>query len=268
MKARLRVIIAMIKKELKISFRFPKNFIASQIMNPLRLLISFWLVYQSFFVVTNNQSIGIWNRMNYVPTLLIGTIFHTSSINAFNRFRGQFLNEKYWGTIQLLLTSPVSKADFLFASSMALVVEIAIPLAIYLFLLHAYQALTLSTLLLVLITLYLMVFGMLGLSLIQGAFAISNENYLFIFDYVLAGIVCFSCFYYSASAVPEALRFFVKINPIYHAVEIARGSVLQHASFGQNLFSLLYLLAFAIFTPYGGAIFFRKVVRELGIRGF
>lgn len=268
LKRRIEVIWAITMKDLKLAFRFPKNFIATRLIEPLRLFVFLGLVYQSFFVLTNNQTIGNWTRGNYVPTLLIGAIFYSGFNYAYGRFRFFFLNDKYWKTIQIFLTAPVSKVDFLIGSSLAMVIELLIPVLSYLGALHLLYRIPLLDLLPVLATLYVMLFGVLGFSLMQGAFAISNENYLFIFDYFLTLWILFSCFYYSDSALPVGLQFLTRINPIYHAVEIARSSILQHLSLRQLINSALYLLFFSITAPFLGAAFFRKVVRETGVRGF
>lgn len=268
LKRRCEVIWAITKKDLKIAFRFPKNFIAVRLIEPLRLFIFLGLVYQSFFVLTNNQSIGDWTRGNYVPTLLVGAIFYSGFNYAYYRFRGLFLNDKYWKTIQIFLIAPVSKVDFLIGSSIALVIELSIPIVCYLGILHLFYQVPLLHLLPVLVVLIVMLFGVLGFGLMQGAFAISNENYLFIFDYLFAAWALISCFYYSESALPVNLQFLPKINPIYHAVEIGRSMVLHHLSPQQILNSAFYLLLFSITAPFLGALFFRKVVRELGVRGF
>lgn len=267
-KERIRVIWAIAKKDLKIAFRFPKNFIASRLIEPLRLFVLFGLVYQSFFVLTNSNNFGNWTRTNYIPTLLLGAIFYSSFGYSYNRFRSVFLNEKYWKTIQIFLIAPVSKLDFLIASTMAVAIELSIPTVCYLGFFQLIYPLPLPSLIAILASLYLMIFGVLGLSLMQGAFSISNENYLFIFDYFYAGLVLFSCFYYADGAIPEVVRFLTKINPVYHAVELARGAVFHHLSSGQMLISASYLTLFAIAMPFLGAVFFRKVVHELGVRGF
>ena len=268
LKERMRIIWAITKKDLKIAFRFPKNFIAVRLIEPLRLFVLFGLVYQSFFVMTNNRALGNWNRGNYVSILLIGAIFYTTFSYAYLRFRGSFLNEKYWRTIQIFLTAPVSKLDFLIASSLAIVVELSIPIFCYLTYLEIIHPVPLSSLLLILGSLYLMLFGVLGLSLMQGAFAISNENYLFIFDYFYAAWLFFSCFYYTEGVLPVPLRFLTRFNPIYHALEISRSTIFHHLSFIQTIGSAGYVLLFSVTAPYLGAVFFRKVVRELGVRGF
>lgn len=268
LKRRLAVICAITKKDLKIAFRFPKNFIAMRLIEPLRLFIFLGLVYKSFFVLTDNQAIGNWNRGNYVPTLLIGAIFYSGFNYTYGRFRSSFLNDKYWKTIQIFLTSPISKVDFLIGSTLALIVELLIPVLSYMAVLHILYHIPIPYLLTALVSLYVMLFGVLGFSLLQGAFAISNENYLFIFDYFFAGWALFSCFYYSDSALPMGLQFLTRVNPIYHAVEIARASILHHLSSAQILNSALFLLCFSILAPFIGAAFFRRVVREMGVRGF
>lgn len=265
---RLEVIRAVMKKDLKIAFRFPKNFVASRLIEPLRLFILLGLVYQSFFVLTGNQTVGNWQRANYVPTLLLGAIFYSGFSYAYGRFRSSFIAEKYWRTVQIFLTSPVSKVDFLIGSSLALIVELSIPVFFYFAILHFIYHIAFTPLVITLVVLYVMLFGVLGFSLMQGAFAISNENYLFLFDYFFAGWTLLSCFYYSNSALPAPLRFLAGINPIYHAVEIARSTVLHHLSLQQLLKSAFYLTFSAVTMPFLGAVFFRKVVREVGVRGF
>ncbi|MBI4373193.1 MAG: ABC transporter permease [Candidatus Omnitrophica bacterium] len=265
---RLKIIWAITRKDLKIAFRFPKNFVGLRMIEPLRLFILLGLVYQSFFVMTNSHELGNWSRANYVPTLLLGAIFYSSFGYAYFRFRGSFLNEKYWKTIQIFLTAPVSKLDFLIASTLAMAVELSLPTLIYMALFWILYPIGFIPLVLMLGCLYLMLFGVLGVSLMQGAFAISNENYLFLFDYFYVGWALFSCFYYTESALPEFLRFLAQINPVYHAMEIARYFVFHHLSLGQILASVAYLFVFSTFTPLIGAAFFRKVVREVGINGF
>lgn len=265
---RLKIIWAITRKDLKIAFRFPKNFVGLRMIEPLRLFVLLGLVYQSFFVVTNSEALGNWSRTNYVPTLLLGAIFYSSFSYAYFRFRGSFLNEKYWKTIQIFLTAPVSKLDFLIGSTLAMAIELSIPTLCYLVLFWILYPVGLIPLLLMLGCLYLMLFGVLGVSLMQGAFAISNENYLFLFDYFYAGWALFSCFYYTSGALPEFLRFLAEINPVYHAVEIARWFVFHHLSPAQILVSIVYLVVFSTAMPLIGAAFFRKVVREAGINGF
>ncbi len=265
---RIGIILAIAKKEVKISFRYPKNFIAGQFLNPLRLFVMFGLIYQSFFVISGNRSIGNWSRSNYVATLFIGAIFYTGFTSAYYRFRTGFINEKYWKTIQIFLAAPISKLDYLIGTSFALAIELCIPVLTYLVFLKMAYPLSVLSLLLISTSLYLMIFGSLGFSLMHGAFSISNENYLFIFDYLYAIMLILSCFYYEYPALPSPIRFLAKANPIYHAVEIARQTIFHHLSPGQMLSSMAYLLLFASIAPLLGAFFFRKVVRELGVRGF
>ena len=265
---RIGVIWAITRKDLKIAFRFPKNFIATQLISPLRLFVMFGLVYQTFFVATSNQNVGLWKRDNYVAVLILGAIFYTCANQAFYRFKQSFLNEKYWRTIQIFLTVPISKLDFLLASSCALILELAATVLFYLILFAAYHPVSPLNLIPVVTALYLMIFGLLGISLMHGSFAISNENYLFLFDYSFAGLIFFSCFYYDAGAIPQILRPLVFISPLYHAVELARSTVLHHLSEARILGSYAYLFAFASLAPFAGALFFRKLVRELGVRGF
>lgn len=265
---RIRIIWAIAKKDLKIAFRFPKNFLASQLIQPLKLFIIFGLVYQSFYVATGKSTIGQWRRMDYLPILLLGSIFYTSATYAFYRFRWAFYNEKYWKTIQALLIAPVSKLDFLIGSSIALVLELSVPVSCYVLLFCKYHPVSFPMLLFVLGILYLMILGILGISLMQGAFAISNENYLFVFDYFYAGLVFISCFFYSISAIPTQFQWLIQLNPVYHAVEIARTIVFHHLSQAKITFSMIYLSTFAVLMPVLGALFFRRMVRELGVRGF
>lgn len=265
---RLQVIWAIACRDLKIAFRFPKNFIAIRLIEPLRLFILLGLIYQSFFVMTNSKSFGHWSRTNYVPTLLLGAIFYSSFNYAYYRFRGNFLNEKYWKTIQIFLTAPVSKVDFLIASTLALAIELSIPTLCYFMMFCFLHPLNVLSLVLILGVLYLMLFGVLGISLMQGAFAISNENYLFIFDYFYAAWALVSCFYYTAEALPHAFRFLTQINPVYHAVELARWFVFHHLSLNQAAASFVYLFLFACITPLVGAYFFRKIVHAIGVKGF
>jgi len=268
LRQRFEIIWAITRKDLKIAFRYPKNFVAIRLIEPLRIFILLGLVYQSFFVFTENLSIGHWSRGNYVPTLLLGAIFYSGFSYAYYRFRTSFLNEKYWRTIQIFLTTPVSKLSFLMGTSIAMVIELLIPISFYLAVLHLLYHIPFFSLLSILAVFYLMLFGLLGFSLMQGAFVISNENYLFIFDYIFAGWTLASCFYYSVGAIPAVFRFVAFLNPIYHAVEASRAAVFHHLSYHQIVISVGYLLFFSIVAPFVGALFFRKVVRELGVRGF
>ena len=262
------IIWGITQKDLKIIFRFPKNAVASRLIEPLRLFILLGLVYQSFFVMTENQTIGNWSRSNYVPALLLGAIFYTGFNQAYTRFRVLFTLEKYWRTIQVFLTAPVSKLQFLIGSSLALFIELSIPIVVYFLILICAYHVSLLALIPVLVVLYLMIFGLLGFSLMQGAFAVSNENYLFAFDYLFAVWAVLSCFYYSEGALPSVVRRLVFINPVYHAVELARSAIFHHLSASQMLTGTIFVLLFSILSPFLGALFFRKIVRETGVRGF
>jgi len=110
-------------------------------------------------------------------------------------------------------------------------------------------------------------FGVLGFSFVQGAFTLSNENFLFVFNYIFWGWSFFSCFFYPVEALPNMLQPIVQLNPVYHALFIIRG-LWMHGQVAGLAVHAAYVLSFAVVSPIISSIIFNKMIDKYGISGY
>lgn len=258
--------IAIAKKEIKLSLRFKYDYFFSTLITPIKFLIFFAIVYAGFFA-TGATGIGGIEKENYFLFLLFGSLIHSIMSSGFFLFQGNFLSEKYWKTIQALLIAPVKKINLIVGTGLSELFKNSIIISVLFIIAFILMRISFLNLLIVFVTLLLLMLGIIGFGLIPGTFALSNENFLFLFKYFLWAWGFLSCFYYPIEALPSIIKPLVLLNPVYHGLYIIR-ELWINGSVNNFFLHFLIVLNFAIIMPLISIIIFNKVIKKYGISGY
>ena len=262
----LKQIYAIAKKEVKLGLRFKYNFVFETLLSPLRLFVLFVIVYTGFFS-SGASNVGNVEKENYLLFLLLGASVYSFFSLGFSLFYVKFYNEKYWKTIQALLIAPIDRIDLIMGVGLSEIVKLSLTMPFFFGMAFILSPTHLSSFIVVLVTILLLFLGVLSFSLIQGAFTLSNENFLFLFTYIFWIWGILSCFYYPIEALPDIVKPLVRVNPIYHGLVIVRGVWVD--GYVSNFFvHFLFVLAFAILTPAVSIPIFNKVIKKYGATGY
>jgi ABC-type polysaccharide/polyol phosphate export permease len=259
-------IFAIAKKELKLNLRFKYNYFLNELSKPLKIVVLFLIVYAGFFISGANNVGGV-TKENYVSFLLLGSLVSSVLLLGFDTFNQKFMQEKFWKTIQAVLIAPLNKIKLILGVGISELLIQGIIVSIFLIITIIVLPVSFVNLLIVLLILLLIFLGVLGFSLIYGAFSLSNENFLFLFRYFVLGWAFLSCFYYPVEILPSFIKPFVLINPVYHGLFIIRNLWIN--GFVNNfLMHFIIVLAFAVVVPIIAVYLFNKIIKKLGIQGY
>ena len=260
---RISRILTIAKKESVLKLRFKWGYIFDSIVNPLRLGLLFFFVYSGFFY-SGAENIGGVTAKNYIVFVLLGMTMANLFTSGFKVISNSFLREKWWKTIQGLLTSPAKKIEILLGFGIGALADI---LPVFLFsIIIAYIILPISLInflyfLAIIIITYLMV---LGLGFINAVFTLSNENLASFFHFASWGVIFLSCFYYPITSLPKFIHPLVKLNPLYYANVVIKSLWMYNAL---SIKSIFYLSILSLISLGIGILVFNKVWKKLGIHG-
>ncbi|NVM03624.1 MAG: ABC transporter permease [Candidatus Helarchaeota archaeon] len=210
---------------------------------------------------------GTFSEGNFIPWLIMGNIIYTFSKHGFDAFELQFLNEKYWNTIQGTLLAPINRFSILIGYVFATLIETSIFFIAITLVSYFIFTTTLIQMLLVYLIGIIVIISSGGIGLIFGAINVSNENFGPIFQFIQFFILFFSCFSVPLEFFPKFLQDLIVLNPYYHATELVR--VIYFGLPNYDIFiSLLYIIIFAIISASLGAVICNRIWKKYGIHGY
>jgi ABC-type polysaccharide/polyol phosphate export permease len=181
------------------------------------------------------------------------------------------LREKYWKTLPALITAPFNRFYLLFGYILSEFIGILVPFTIFFIAMLIFFPITIPTII-VLILLFIgvgIIFS--GLGLFIGVFAISNENFLYLFEFSARLIFWFSCVTYPFQLFPNVVQNFININPIYYLIDIIRLIWIENnfilTIYSHPLHILIFFTSLIIF-PILCVLIFNIIFKKLGITGY
>ena len=266
MKQFIHQVYAVIEKELRLQLRFGKDFLLRIVVSPLFYLIPYFLLYQGLFNV-GAGGLGDLTSENYPVWLFLGTIFYTFIYNGFNTFDIRFQQEKYWMTIQAIFLTPIHKYAYLIGITFETLLESFIIFLMFSILSYFIIPTFFINIVGIIIVLLIVLVASAGIGLLRGGIDLINENFRQIIFYASFFILFFSCYSLPLSLLPGYLQIFAIINPFYHGLLLIRSIWLNTMDI-TLLFSLLYLIVFAVITLIVAVWLFNKLIKRFGIHGY
>ena len=186
-------------------------------------------------------------------------------------FSAQFIRDKYWKTIALVLIAPLNRICLLFGIVLSRLILIAIPWIFFFILCYIYYPISLLTVLFVILVYILLIVIFSSIGLLIGVFAISNENIMGILRFLLGWLFWFSCLTYPFQIFPAFIQVIINLNPFYHMFNFLRLTWIQNnilLSITSYFMVFLFLVISAILLPIISVFIFNKVFKKYGIVGY
>jgi len=257
-------IFTIAEKELKLQLRFKFPFFTSSFITPLIRITPFFMVYAGFFYF-GAEALGEVTRTNFVVFLTLGMLADVIFNIGYEAFHTKFMQEKYWGTIESIFLAPVHRVSLILGVGLAEVVRGLPSTAIFLIICYLIIPVNIANFGVILLTFLMAYVFILSVGIIYGSAALFNESFLPIFEYLRVAWVFFSCFYFPIEVIPEILKPWALINPIYQANVVIRGLWISGVMHWQPF---IYLLLLAILAPLLAILIFNKLWKELTIQGY
>ncbi len=260
---------AIAEKNLQTQIRFKYYMIWKWVL-PLITLLMPIIILDKFFELTTNQSFGPWTQENFMIFLFIGydIMIMQSMIDYIPK---SLLREKYWKTLPALMTAPFNRFYLLFGYIISEFLGILIPFAGFFIVMLIFFPLSLPTLIIVILMFLGVGIVFSGIGLFLGVFAISNENFLYLFNVIIRFLFWFSCVTYPFQLFPKVVQNIINLNPIYYLIDIIRFTWIENnfiiTIYSHPMHIFIFTISIVVF-PIICVYVFNLVYKKLGISGY
>jgi len=258
---------AIAEKNIRIQVRF-KYFMFWKWVLPIITLLMPIIILDRFLDYSTN--FGPWTKENFMVFILIGyTIMIMQGMIDY--IPKSLLREKYWKTLPALMVAPFNRFYLLFGYIISEFIGILLPFTAFFIAILIFFTLSLPTLIIVLLMLLGIGIVFSGLGLFLGVFAISNENFLYLFNIITRFIFWFSCVSYPFQLFPRAIQNIINANPIYYLIDLIRLTWIENNIIFTILSHPIHIFIFTIslvIFPLVCVYIFNIIYKKLGIKGY
>jgi len=258
-------VIAITKKEFKISIRFKASYLLNTFVNPVLSIIPLFIIYYGFLHYGGAEGLGGIDLTNYIVFLVFGVIGQAFFYNGINTFADKFKEEKYWKTIESLFIAPITYLSLIAGVGINISLKLFPMLFIFILIASVNSFASIGNILLIVSMTLVMLLFCLGVGLIFGALTLFSENFYPPFRYFFAGWTLLSCFAYPIEVIPEALRFLVVFNPVYQAVTFSRVLWIHNIVLWK---SFAFVAILALIMPVIAVYVFKIAWKRMEIQGY
>lgn len=255
------------EKNLRTQIRFKYNVILRWLLPFVTLLMPI-IILDKFFEF--NINIGPWTPQNYMIFVFIGYIIMIMQ-TMITYIPKSLLQEKYWKTLPALMTAPFNRFYLLFGYIFSEFLGILIPFAVFFVVILIFFPVSILTIVIVILMFLSIGIVFSGLGLFLGVFAISNENLLYIFEFITRFILWFSCISYPFQLFPGIVQNLININPIYYLIDTIRLTWIENNIIITALSHPTHIFIFGIslvIFPIVCVYVFNIIFKKLGISGY
>ena len=258
---------AIAEKNVRNQYRF-KFVMVLRYFTPIITILMPIIIFDSFFDF--NANFGPWTQQNYMIFVFSGYIIMLMR-NMITFIPRYLLQEKYWKTLPALITAPFNRFYMLFGYIISEFLGILLPFVLVLVAMLIFFPISIPTLIIVIIMFLGVGIVFSGVGLFLGVFAISNENYLYIFDFGARLIFWFSCVTYPFQIFPTLVQNIINLNPIYYLIDIIRFTWIENnfifSAIAHPTHIYIFVICLVIF-PIICVYMFNKIYKKLGISGY
>ena len=258
---------AIAEKNVRTQIRF-KYYMIWKWFLPIITLLMPIIILDKFFDFSS--SIGPWTQQNFMIFMMIGydIMIMQTMIDYIPK---SLIGEKYWKTLPALMIAPFNRFYLLSGYIISEFLGVLIPFAAFFIVMVIVFPISFLTI----IVIILMFFGVglvfSGVGLFLGVFAISNENFLYIFNVIIRLIFWFSCVSYPFQLFPNAVQAIINLNPIYYLIDIIRLTWIENniilTAYSHPIHIIIFTLSLVVF-PIICVYIFNIVYKKLGISGY
>ncbi len=258
---------AIAEKNVRTQYRF-KYAMVIRYFTPIITILMPIIIFDNFFDF--NANFGPWTPQNYMVFIFCGYIIMLMR-NMMTLIPRYLLQEKYWKTLPALITAPFNRFYLLSGYIFSEFLGILLPFVLVLIIMLIFFPISILTLIIVIIMFFGVGIVFSGVGLFLGGFAISNENYLYMFDFGARLIFWLSCITYPFQLFPTIVQNIINLNPIYYLIDIIRFTWIENniifSVIAHPMHIYIFVLCLVIF-PIICVVMFNIIYKKLGISGY
>lgn len=265
-KYNLSKIAAITERNVKIKIRF-KGPIIMRFITPIFTIFVPIFILGKFFEY--NTDFGQWNATNFLVYQFVAIQVITVK-GVMGELPAWLKMEKIRQTLPTLIIAPFNRFDLLIANILSYFIYNSLPLIITFILCYIYFPISFFTVAFLFFLYLLLTLGFGGIGMILGIFAVSNENLLTYFNFIISILIMFSSVTFPFQIFPEPVQTAINLNPFYYIFDIARVLWVEDnflTTLVNHPIHFLILFTFAIVPPLIGIPIFNKVYNKYGIVG-
>lgn len=260
-------IAAIATKEWRLNSRFLVEYLAANLISPLKSAVLMYLLYAGF-LTSPDMKFGLLDRSNFTTFVLLGTTCHTVVMASVYIFRTKMVMEKWWQTVTATLVSPASMVEVILgfmlgSGAVHLVIGGGLFGLIAIYSGASLQAVIASFVML----LFLSLLGF-GIGLVGATFSLCWEGRSWIYDYAIQLFIFLSCFYYPIETLPKFLRGIAHWLPTYQGAQLIQAFYLGSTPPESAAFSIGYLIIASLLSILIPAAFLEWSLKRFGIVGY
>jgi len=258
---------AIAEKNVLTQLRFKQYMVWRWVLPIISILMPIIILDKLFELNTN---IDPWTSQNFMIFIFIG--YNITIMQTMITFIPKSLqSEKYWKTLPALITAPFNRFYLLFGYILSEFLGILIPFAIFFITMLIFFPLSIPTL--IIVSLMFVGIGIVfsGIGLFLGAFAISNENYLYVLEFATRLILWFSCITYPFQLFPKVVQNLISLNPVYYLIDLIRLTWIDDNIILTVLSHPIHISIFVaslVIFPIICVLVFDMTYKKLGISGY
>jgi ABC-2 type transport system permease protein len=218
-----------------------KYYLLAQVLFPLILIMGIGFGLNNLITLPGKN-------LNYIDFLSSGILVFTVATGALN---GGFnlIEERKDGFLKVVIVAPVSRYAIILGKIAARATFSAIQITLFLAVLSLFVDISFGMFWLVLLTVLFIAAVFVCLGVVLVSLVMDMERYRMITGFIMLPIYFLSGVFFPITALPAALQFVARINPLTYAVDLFR-----YATQGANEFSprtdtiLLTLLTIVLFV--------------------
>lgn len=237
----------LVRRDLKIKYRRSVLGYLWSLMNPLLMMCVLTAVFSHFFR---------FDIPNYPLYLIIGQVFFSFFSEATNRAMRSIIDNS-----ALLKKVYVPKFVFPMASVFSSLTNMLFSvIAILIVIVATGIQFSLTQLLLPVPIIFILLFSM-GIAFILSALAVFFRDMFHLYSVFLTILSYATPIFYPVSVVPDEIRHFLLMNPLYHYIDYSRQILIMYSVPGLNETILCAMLSIGTFVA--GLVIFRKMQDKL-----
>lgn len=258
---------AISEKNIKMQLRFKYSLIVGYITPILSILMPFFIFGKLF---ENSIDIDPWNAHNAPIFILISyniLLMRRMVVNIPSRLN----EEKFWKTITALIVAPFNRFYLLIGYFISEFFIMVFPFVIISVILFIFWPISIMTALIIILMYISIALIFCGISLIVGAFALTNENIWGILRFSISFIFIVSCVSYPFQMYPGIAQEVIKYNPIYYIIDILRLTWIENSiidTITLHPFHFIVYFSSIFIFPIVGVYLFNYIFKKLGIQGY
>lgn len=245
-----KLLHVLFKKEFSLQSRSGLTLINRLLVGPMIGLLTTGILYNSFFSVHPDSSLGDISGSNYLPFVAFGFLMHTFLNAGYYCFSSRIISEAGTRTLALLRIAPYSRVVSLFSLASMDAVKAFVVLIIAMFVAGMPPGSLVRAVGREMICFVVFFPLCLSIGLLRTMITYLHADVAEFLDHLYMIFVLSACPYIPKSLLPKYIAWFCEFNPAYHMAYVMRKAWKPDLSHAGHLIPTMLLMSLLIVAGY------------------